>query len=328
MANANKPINGNGLLYIWQKFLTKLTGKVDKVEGKDLSTNDLTNALKANYDAAYTHSQEGHAPAAAEKNVIVGVQKNGVDVAVDATTRKVNIAVPTKTSELSNDSGFITSGDIPEGAAASTTVPKMDGVAAVGTEMAFARGDHTHPSDTTKVDKVEGKGLSTEDYTTAEKAKLTGIEDGANNYTHPAHTAKTNGLYKVTVDAQGHVSAAIAATKADITGLGIPEQDTTYEKVTATADGLMSAADKAKLDAFGAASEYAKKSDLANVYVYKGSVATYADLPSIGLTAGDVYNVEADGMNYAWTGTAWDALGMVLEIEYLTNAEIDEIIGA
>lgn len=295
---------------------------------KDLSTNDLTNALKADYDAAYTHSQADHAPADAEKNIVVGVQKNGVDVAVDATTRKVNIAVPTKTSELSNDSGFITSGDIPEGAAASTTVPKMDGVAAVGTEMAFARGDHTHPSDTNKVDKVTGKGLSTEDYTTAEKAKLTGIEDGANNYTHPAHTAKTNGLYKVTVDEQGHVSAATAATKADITALGIPEQNTTYEKVTATADGLMSAADKAKLDAFGAASEYAKKSDLANVYVYKGSVAAYADLPTTGLTAGDVYNVEADGMNYAWTGKAWDALGMVLEIEYLTNAEIDEIIGA
>ena len=36
-----------------------------------------------------------------------------------------------------------------------------------------------------KVDKVTGKGLSTEDYTSAEKTKLTGIETGANNYTHP-----------------------------------------------------------------------------------------------------------------------------------------------
>ncbi len=36
-----------------------------------------------------------------------------------------------------------------------------------------------------KVDKVAGKGLSTEDYTTAEKTKLAGIEAGANNYTHP-----------------------------------------------------------------------------------------------------------------------------------------------
>ena len=41
-----------------------------------------------------------------------------------------------------------------------------------------------------KVDKVEGKGLSTEDYTTDEKAKLAGIAAGANNYTHPvSHSA-------------------------------------------------------------------------------------------------------------------------------------------
>ncbi len=59
-------------------------------------------------------------------------------------------------------------------------------------------------------------------------------------YTHPAHTAKQSGLYKVTVDAEGHVSDAQAVTKGDITGLGIPAQDTTYSKATAQADGLMS----------------------------------------------------------------------------------------
>ena len=59
-------------------------------------------------------------------------------------------------------------------------------------------------------------------------------------YTHPAHAAKKAGLYKVTVDAEGHVSAAEAVTKTDITGLGIPAQDTTYSKATAQADGLMS----------------------------------------------------------------------------------------
>ncbi len=37
-----------------------------------------------------------------------------------------------------------------------------------------------------KVTKVEGKGLSTEDYTTLEKNKLAGIDNNANNYTHPA----------------------------------------------------------------------------------------------------------------------------------------------
>ena len=40
--------------------------------------------------------------------------------------------------------------DIPEGAQASTTTPKVDGTAAVGTETAFARGDHVHPTDTSR----------------------------------------------------------------------------------------------------------------------------------------------------------------------------------
>lgn len=68
-------------------------------------------------------------------------------------------------------------------------------------------------------------------------------------YTHPAHTAKASGLYKVTVDGEGHVSAAEAGAKADITALGIPAQDTTYTDVTAGGtSGLMSGADKTKLD--------------------------------------------------------------------------------
>jgi hypothetical protein len=62
----------------------------------------------------------------------------------------------------------------------------------------------------------------------ADKAKLDGVASGANNYTHPGYTAHAAGLYKVTVDSQGHVSAATAVTKADITALGIPGQDTTY----------------------------------------------------------------------------------------------------
>lgn len=106
----------------------------------------------------------------------------------------------------------------------------------------------------TKVDKVEGKGLSTNDYTTAEKEKLAGIADGANNYVHPTHAAQASGLYKVTVDEQGHVSAVAAVIKDDITALGIPAQDTTYGEATADAAGLMSAADKVAFDQMVAAS--------------------------------------------------------------------------
>lgn len=93
-----------------------------------------------------------------------------------------------------------------------------------------------------------GKGLFSNDYTSAEKTKLSGIAEGANKYVHPSYTAQKSGLYKVTVDASGHVSATTAVAKADITGLGIPAQDTTYADATTSTHGLMSAADKTKLD--------------------------------------------------------------------------------
>lgn len=75
-----------------------------------------------------------------------------------------------------------------------------------------------------KVDVVDGKALSTNDYTTAEKNKLSGIATGANKYTHPAYTSQSAGFYKVTVDDTGHVSDVTAVQKSDITALGIPAQ--------------------------------------------------------------------------------------------------------
>ena len=77
---ATKWVSLDKLRYAISKIHTLLQGKVDKVDGKGLSANDLTAALKGNYDAAYTHSQADHAPAAAEKNIIVGVQVNGSDL--------------------------------------------------------------------------------------------------------------------------------------------------------------------------------------------------------------------------------------------------------
>lgn len=105
------------------------------------------------------------------------------------------------------------------------------------------------------VQKETGKGLSTNDYTTDEKTKLAGIADGANKYVHPTHTAAASGLYKVTVDALGHVTATTKVSKNDIIALGIPAQDTTYDNATTSAAGLMSAEDKTKLDGMTIASD-------------------------------------------------------------------------
>ncbi len=314
-----------------------------------------------------------------------------------------------------------------------------------------------------KVDKENGKGLSTNDYTTAEKTKLAGIDTGANAYTHPSYTAETSALYKVTVDVTGHVSAVASPTASDIpalpaskitsgmldtaripvatdsavggikvgAGLSItdgvlnadvqsvpvmtgatanangtaglvpapesgdrncflrgdglwwetPDSDekvkvTTMPSTSDTNYPLMavyntspssghtygaaiptSAANRPTINGktgvlaavsfsgsgagltniplsaiTGLSTTYALKSELpAGAFIYKGTVANLAALQAISSpSVGDVYNVGSDegGMNYAWNGTNWDSLGEVMEVDALTNAEIDAIMTA
>lgn len=98
----------------------ELDKKVDKVDGKGLSTNDLTNTLKANYDAAYEHSQAAHAPVDAQANIIESVKVNGS--ALTITDKAVDITVPTKVSELTNDVPYLVAADIANKADKATTL--------------------------------------------------------------------------------------------------------------------------------------------------------------------------------------------------------------
>ena len=63
---------------------------------------------------------------------------------------------PSATSDLTNDSGFITSASVPT---ATSTSPKMDGTATVGTETTWAKGDHIHPTDTSRQAKITASGI-------------------------------------------------------------------------------------------------------------------------------------------------------------------------
>jgi len=83
-----------------------------------------------------------------------------------------------------------------------------------------------------KVDKVAGKGLSTNDYTDAAKKKVDDIPSSPK--------------YTDTVTTINGKTGAIS--KADITALGIPGTNTTYGLVTQSSNGLLSAADKKRLD--------------------------------------------------------------------------------
>lgn len=89
--------------------------KVDKEEGKGLSTNDFTSTYKsaldsyatkaANWDAAYTHSQAAHAPAGAQVNTIETVKVNGSSLSPDG-SKAVDIPVPVIYAQTSTPSNL------------------------------------------------------------------------------------------------------------------------------------------------------------------------------------------------------------------------------
>ena len=70
-----------------------------------------------------------------------------------------HLITPTKTSQLTNDGApngggtpYATTAQIPSVPSAYTSTPAMDGVGSAGSSTAWARGDHVHPSDTSKLD--------------------------------------------------------------------------------------------------------------------------------------------------------------------------------
>ena len=179
----------NGLLYLWQKLKTLLGGKVDKVEGKGLSTNDYTteekNKLSGIASGAnnYTHpttSGNKHIPAGGASGQILRWSADGTAVwgadnnttYTDATTEKSGLLSASDKTKLDGIEEGANKTTVDSALSATSTNPVQN--KAVNTALG------------NKVDKVSGKGLSTNDYTTAEKNKLAGIAAGANNYVHPA----------------------------------------------------------------------------------------------------------------------------------------------
>lgn len=164
-----------------------LDSKVNMVEGKGLSTNDYTTE---------------------EKNKLAGLSnyddteiKGLIDQKADSDD------VPTKVSQLQNDSGFITKEvddltnyrtsaiqDVIDSGKATTTQinnlqsqidlkentsNKVTSITASSTDTQYPSAKAVYDELNNKVDKVSGKGLSTNDFTNADKTKLDGIESGA-----------------------------------------------------------------------------------------------------------------------------------------------------
>ena len=234
----------------YEALIAAIAGKVDKVEGKGLSTEDYTTAEKtklAGIEAGANNYTLPTATASALGGIKVGA----------------NLAIDSSTGVLSGDYSAATTSAA--GLMSSTDKAKLDGIAAGATAVTVdsamsstsenpVQNKVVYSALADKVDAVSGKDLSTNDYTDAEKTKLAGIEAGANNYSLPAATTSALGGVKVgsnlAVDANGVISG-------------------NYSNATTRAAGLMSAADKTALDA-------------------KPDVYVQASQPS-GLKAGDIW---------------------------------------
>lgn len=116
----------------------------------------------------------------------------------------------------------------------------------------------------TKVDKQPGKGLSTNDFTTAEKNKLANISAGANNYSLPLATSDVRGGAKIgyTTNSSNRNYAVQLSNEQMYVNVPWTDTNTTYGLATSTNNGIMSASDKAKLDSIAAITDTELKSIL------------------------------------------------------------------
>lgn len=293
-----KFLDENGLLYLWQKIVGKF---VAKETGKGLSTNDFTTELKNKLDGIASGAQVNVKP---DWNASAG---NAAEILNKPT-------IPTKTSQLQNDSNFITQEQVPPGAVASSTPPKMDGTAAVvGTENAFARGDHVHPSDTTKINKA-GDTMS-------------GALNMGNN--------KVTGLATPTEDSdatpKSYVDTAVG-TKANsattLSGYGITDAYTKLE-----VDGKLSSVYKPAGAVYFASLPTPSASNLGNVYSMLDAFTTderfVASEPTPYPIGTNVVVIQVDGSYYFDILAGFVDLSGYLkttDMVAITNQEIDTVV--
>lgn len=151
-----------------------------------------------------------------QTNVLEAVLVNGTQLIPNA-AKAVNILVPAKVSDLTNDKKFQEN--------------VIEQVLVNGVKMPVddkKRVTVTLPTQTSNLQNDAGYQTNAE--------VLAAIR--ANAYVHPSHTAYGSGLYKIVVDNLGHVTSAAKAVKSDITSLGIPGQDTVYTHPGYTGHGL------------------------------------------------------------------------------------------
>ena len=215
---------------------------MDKVTGKSLSTNDYTTAEK-NKLAAITESADAVSYSQTSGSSVSGVYEIG-KITINGTATTI-YGKDTNTTYsavgTTGNPGLMTAAD----------KTKLDGIATGATKTVVDSAldsSSTNPVQNkvintalgNKVDKVSGKGLSTNDYTTTEKNKLAGVTESADAVSYSQTSGSSvSGVYEI-----GKIT--INGTATTIYG---KDTNNTYSAVGTTGNpGLMTAADKVKLN--------------------------------------------------------------------------------
>ena len=193
-----------------------------------------------------------------------------------------------------------------------------DTVAAVDvTEQISGKADKTYVDSKldTKVDKEEGKGLSSTDFTSAEKSKLARLNGYVVNMAD--NMVSTAEFGRITYSFKNEQTGVNGSTQSKV--IEIPA-------ATTSAAGLITAEGFNKLTGLPTSEEIDQKINTAvgSVYRVKGSVANYNSLPTEDVSIGDVYNLEDTGANYVATSTTpdWDKLSETVDLNgYLTKTD-------
>ena len=189
-----------------------------------------------------------------------------------------------------------------------------DTVAAVDvTEQISGKADKIYVDSKldTKVDKEEGKGLSTNDYSDNDRQKVSNIVD----YVTTIRSTTSMNTMGLSLDKKNVITGSIYTTGS-----------ITFNSASSKSAGVLTASYFEKLDALPSAEELDQKINTAigSVYRVKGSVANYEALPKQNVNIGDVYNLEDTGANYVATSTTpdWDKLSETVDLNgYLTKTD-------
>lgn len=213
------------------------------------NVSSLTNRVKVNEDKL-TIINGNESTTGSIANAIKQV-KSYTDTTVTAEQTRAEAAEQKLTSDLASE---VTRAKGAESANATAIANEVE--RATGVEETL--NSNITQLQTQKVDKVEGKGLSTNDYTTPEKNKLAAIEAEANKYVLPAATASALGGVKIGSNITLANGGTISITKNNVTSaLGVDPTTTYVRKAGDTMTGILNIknSEGAQLELFSTASD-------------------------------------------------------------------------